>query len=143
MSFKYFVNRERLILRIIMAISLFLWGFQKITQTDTMGDVYVLDFGWLIFLEPGLFLIISGILQLILGAGLIAGIYTRFIAAIYTWMGLMTFIVPGLITIKNPYKFTYGLVMAACGVSLLLTGAGTPSWDSTQLRKKRLQGVEE
>ncbi len=142
MSFKYFVNRERLLLRIVLAISLFMWGFQKIT-TPAMDAVYVKDFQSLIFLDPRLFLIISGVCQIIMALGLIAGIYTRYIAAIYVFMGLMTFVVPGFFTIGNPYKFTYGLVMAGAGLSLMLTGAGFPSWDSKQIRRERLQEVEE
>ena len=126
----------------IKNLDLFMWGFQKIT-TPAMDAVYVKDFQSLIFLDPRLFLIISGVCQIIMALGLIAGIYTRYIAAIYVFMGLMTFVVPGFFTIGNPYKFTYGLVMAGAGLSLMLTGAGFPSWDSKQIRRERLQEVEE
>ena len=139
MSLRYFMNRERLILRFFVGIPLILWGIQKLTTFNTLSDVYVKDFQSLIFLDPNMFLMIAGGLQVVLGIGMILGIYTRFIAAIFVFMGVMTFVVPGFFTIGNPYKFAYGIVMAGSGLSLLITGAGTPSWDSKQLRLKRLR----
>ena len=135
---QYFMTRDRLVLRIFLGISLILWGIQKLT-TPELAAVYVKDFQRLIFIDPQLFLILAGFPQIILGIALICGIYTRFVAAIFVFMGVMTFVVPGFITIGNPYKFAYGLVMAGSGLSLFITGAGNPSWDSKQLRIDRLQ----
>ncbi len=139
MLLQYLMNHERLVLRFFVGIPLILWGIQKLTTFDTLSDVYVKDFQSLIFLNPKMFLMIAGGFQIILGTGMILGIYTRFIAAIFVFMGVMTFVVPGFFTIGNPYKFAYGLVMAGSGLSLFLTGAGRPSWDAKKLKLKRLR----
>ena len=139
MLLQYLMTHERLVLRFFVGVPLLLWGMQKLTTFQELSKVYVEDFQSLIFLDPKIFLIIAGVLQIALGVGMILGIYTRFIAAIFVFMGVMTFVVPGFFTIGNPYKFAYGLVMAGSGLSLLLTGAGKPSWDAKQLKLKRLR----
>lgn len=138
MLLRYLMTRERLVLRIFLGIPLILWGVQKLT-TPELAEVYVKDFQSLIFVEPKLFLVLAGVTQIVLGVAMIWGVYTRLIAAVFAFMGVITFVVPGFFTIGNPYKFAYGLVMAGSGLSLLLTGAGTPSWDAKQLRVNRLR----
>ncbi|MGK7928400.1 MAG: DoxX family protein [Spirulina sp.] len=138
MNWQRYIPYENLILRIFVGVPLILWGIQKIT-TPAMADVYVKDFQRLIFIDPHLFLFIAGIPQIILGVAIIYGFYTRYIAAFFMWMGLMTFIVPGFFTIGNPYKFAYGIVMAGCGLSLLIRGADAPSWDAKQRKRQKLR----
>lgn len=138
MDWQRYARYENLILRLFVGVPLILWGVQKMT-VPAMAEVYVKDFQSLIFIDPHTFLIIGGILQVILGVAMICGFYTRYIAAFFVWMGLMTFIVPGFFTIGNPYKFTYGLVMAGCGLSLLLRGADAPSMDAKRRKRQKLR----
>ena len=133
---KRYESYENLILRLFLGIPLLLWAIQKLTM-PSMADVYVKDFQQLIFINPYTFLIVAGVIQVILAAMLIFGIYTRIPAAALIFIGLITFIVPGFITIGNIYKFAYGIVIAGGGLSLLIRGGGAYSWDAKQLRRQR------
>ncbi len=128
MNFQRYSIYEPLLIRFFMGVPLIMWGIQKITS-PAMGAVYVEDFQSLIFLDPQVFLFVVGIPQILMGLMAIAGFCTRWIAGFFISMGLVTFIVPGLIVLDKPYKFAYGLVMAGLGLSLLIRGGGAFSVD--------------
>lgn len=139
MNFKHYEKYEPLIARLFMGIPLVMWGIQKITS-PAMGAVYVEDFQSLIFLNPQIFLFVVGIPQIFMGMMAIVGFCTRWIAGFFVSMGLVTFIVPGLIVLDKPYKFAYGLVMAGLGISLLIRGGGAFSVDE---KRSQIQSLKQ
>lgn len=86
------------------------------------------------FLDVNTFLLIAGIVQIVLGASMIIGIYTRVSAGVLALMSLVTIIIPGVIIMRDVPHFAYAFVSAGGAIALFIAGGGRCSIDDRLVR---------
>ena len=136
MDFSRYERYESLILRIFLGLTLIFWGYEKLALPK-LADTYVKDYQGFMFLDVKLFLLVFGIAQILLGAAMIVGFYTRLASALLAMMALVTIIIPGMIIIKDVPHFAYAFATAGGELALLIRGSGAYSWDAKRLKRQR------
>ena len=136
MDWQRYEPYEGLILRIFLGLTLIFWGYEKLS-IPKLADTYIKDYEQFMVFDVKTFVLIAGIAQIILGATMILGIYTRVSAALLALMAIITIIIPGMIIIKDVPHFAYAFATAGGAIALLIRGAGNYSWDAKQLKRQR------
>lgn len=129
LDFKRYRKYESLILRCFLGLTLFFWGYEKLT-VPKLASSYLKDYEFFMFIDVKLFLVIAGIVQILLGIALILGIYTRLISALLALMAIVTIIIPGMIILRDVPHFAYAFATAGGAIVLTIEGSGLYSWDS-------------
>ncbi|MGD2180388.1 DoxX family protein [Lusitaniella coriacea] len=80
----------------------------------------------------------AGIVQIILGAMMIVGFYSRISAALLALMAIITIIIPGMIIIRDVPHFAYAFATAGGAIALLIRGSGAYSMDAKRWRRQQL-----
>ncbi len=136
MDFSRYERYESLILRIFLGLTLIFWGYEKLVLPKLV-DSYIKDYQSFMFIDVKLFLVIAGVAQILLGAAMIVGFYTRLSAALLALMAIVTIIIPGMIILKDVPHFAYAFATAGGAIALLIRGSGAYSWDAKRLKRQR------
>ena len=128
MDFKRADQYKPLILRIFIALTVILWGYEKLTL-EKLVKSYIMDYEKFMFMDINMFLDIAGWLQIILGTLLILGLLTRANAFVVAIMGMVTILVPGVIIMKDVPHFAYAFALTGAALTLLIEGGGEYSVD--------------
>ncbi len=124
---EFFVERKELatpLIRIGLALVLLWFGIEQLRNQDLwIGYIPPWAFD-AIPLQPATFVLFNGIFDFSMGALLLAGFYTRAIAALTALhlLGIIFSVGSNEIAARD-----FGLMMAA--ISLVFSGAGKWSWD--------------
>jgi len=95
-----------------------------------------MDYGGFMLVDVQTFLQFAGWGQIIMGICLIMGLLTRFQAAIAIMMGLVTIVVPGLITMQDVPHFAYAFAFTGTALVTFLEGGSPFSLDHWLRNKK-------
>ena len=136
MDFSRYERYESLILRIFLGLTLIFWGYEKLVLPKLV-DSYIKDYQSFMFIDVKLFLVIAGVAQILLGAAMIVGFYTRLSAALLALMAIITIIIPGMIILKDVPHFAYAFATAGGAIALLIRGSGAYSLDAKRLKRQR------
>ena len=128
MDFKRADQYKPLILRLFIAFTVILWGYEKLTL-EKLVKSYIMDYEQFMFMDINMFLDIAGWLQIILGTLLILGLLTRANAFVVAIMGMVTILVPGVIIMKDVPHFAYAFALTGAALTLLIEGGGEYSVD--------------
>ena len=136
MDFSRYERYESLILRFFLGLTLIFWGYEKLVLPKLV-ESYIKDYQSFMFFDVKLFLVIAGVAQILLGAAMIVGFYTRLTAALLALMAIVTIIIPGMIILKDVPHFAYAFATAGGAIALLIRGSGAYSWDAKRLKRQR------
>ncbi|MBE9115968.1 DoxX family protein [Lusitaniella coriacea LEGE 07157] len=136
-DFKRYERYESLILRVFLGLTLIFWGYEKLVLPK-LATTYVKDYQSFLFVDVKFFLTIAGIVQIILGAMMIVGFYSRISAALLALMAIITIIIPGMIIIRDVPHFAYAFATAGGAIALLIRGSGAYSMDAKRWRRQQL-----
>ena len=136
---KGFADRQ-LILRLFLGATVMMWGYEKLV-VDKLSKAYVLDYGSFMLIPVSVFLQAAGWLQIVMGALVILGLFTRAQALIFTFMGLITIIIPGMIILKDVPHFAYAFAFTGAAIVLWMDGGGAFSLDRW-LKKQPIRLLE-
>jgi uncharacterized membrane protein YphA (DoxX/SURF4 family) len=128
MDWSRYETYEPLILRIGLGFTLLFWGYEKLT-VPKLAEAYPQDYGPFMIMDVNLFLTLAGIIQMILAAMMIVGLFTRLTAAVLALMALVTILIPGAIILRDLPHFAYAFAAAGGAMVLLIKGGGPHSID--------------
>ncbi|MDJ0716128.1 MAG: DoxX family protein [Prochloraceae cyanobacterium] len=138
MDFSRYEPYESLILRVFLGLTLIFWGYEKLALPK-LADTYIKDYQGFMIIDVKLFLLIFGIAQIILGAMMIVGFYSRIPAAFLALMAIVTIIIPGMIILKDVPHFAYAFATAGGAIALFIRGSGAYSLDAKRLKKQQFR----
>lgn len=131
-TMKSSVSASQLIIRLIPGVTFFLEGIQKFLYANTVGVGKFTEIG---IQHPGFWAPFVGVVEIVFGALLIIGLFTRLatvpllidmaVAFIYTKWPVL--IAKGFLPMFHEYRTDYAMTLSL--VCLLITGAGTYSLD--------------
>ena len=127
---------ESLILRIGLGFTLLFWGYEKLT-VPKLAEAYPIGYGPFMIMDVKFFLIVLGVIQVVLAAMMIVGLFTRLTAAVLFLMALVTILVPGAIILRDIPHFAYAFAAAGGALALLIKGGGPKSIDEGLTRAMR------
>lgn len=130
------LSYKHLILRIFLGLTIMMWGYEKLVVGKLAGS-YIMDYGRFLLFDVNIFLQTAGWLQILMGALVILGLFTRVNALIFTMMGSITIIIPGMLILKDVPHFAYAFAFTGASIVMWMEGSGEVSLDYW-LQKKPL-----
>jgi len=128
MDFQKYEPYRALILRLFLGLTVLFWGYEKLTLEKLTGS-YTMDYEAFMVIDVNQFLMLAGWGQVLMGVLLIVGLLTRLNAAILTFMGIITILIPGFLIIKDVPHFAYAFALTGAALALLIEGGGKQSLD--------------
>ena len=135
MDFQKYEPYRALILRLFLGLTVLFWGYEKLTLEKLTGS-YMMDYEAFMVIDVNQFLMLAGWGQVLMGALLIIGLLTRLNAAILTFMGIITILIPGFLIIKDVPHFAYAFALTGAALALLIEGGGKQSLDQKVFSKE-------
>ena len=117
-----------LILRIFLGLMVIMWGYEKLV-VEKLAKSYTLDYGSLMMIDVQTFLQAAGWIQIAMGILVLLGLLTRSNALVFTLMGLITIIIPGVVMLKDVPHFAYAFAFTGASLAMWLDGGGRYSLD--------------
>lgn len=128
MNTKVAFQYSGMILKVFVGLTVIFWGYEKLALEKLVSS-YNMDYGNFMLFDVHTFLQIAGWMQIIFGALLILGLFTRVNAILLSLMGVITIIIPGMIVLKDVPHFAYAFAFTGASLVLMLEGGGPFSLD--------------